>query len=443
MRHKRSSIAIALAAGLALSSATFVARQGTPQSVKDEVELQRAIETETVRGDLNGAIEQYKKVSQSKDHTIAVKALLRMADLYQRVGNTEAQKTYERIVRDFPDQAEAASLARNKLIFEITVPLGPDPFNISVSPDGQKMAYVAWANPSERFGVSVPDDRLSSSRAGVWVRSLDSADDRILPGTEGTKWESSPPFWSPDSRFIAFVICGPARGRNPDCEGSDGIRLRKVALAGGPVQQIAVFPRDVGAMRRGTWNRDGVILIAPTDWIRKLSASGGPVSDATSLDRALQETVHSSPWFLPDNQHFLFRVLSDKPENAGVFVGSLASSSRTRLLDVSSRASYSQGFLLFVRPTKPGVSTLFAQPFNADRLQLTGEAVAVADDVLYDPNLGIAGFDVNAIGTLIYRTSSPEALAAWRTRTPPPYAYVGNASSPVKVIRNWTLLLKR
>jgi hypothetical protein len=410
--------------------------------VKDEVALQAAIETETVRGDLKGAIEQYNKVAQSKDRTIAVKALLRMADLYQRMGNMDAQKTYERIAREFSDQTEAASLARGRLAFEISVPLGPDPFNISVSPDGQKMAYVAWANPSEPAISFLP---ISASRAGVWVRSLDSADDRMLPGTEGAKWETAPPFWSPDSRFVAFTICGPAR-RNPDCEGSDGIRVRKVALAGGPTQLLAAFPSIVNgdAMRRGTWNRNGVILIG-RDGIQKLSASGGPVSDAITVDRALQETFHSSPWFLPDNQHFLFRILSNKPENAGVFVGSLDSSNRTRLLDVSSRASYSQGFLLFVRQTKPGVATLFAQPFNADRLQLTGEAVPVVDDVLYDPELGIAGFDVNALGTLIYRSSTPEALAAWRTRNGIGVStYVpGNSSSPVKVFRNWTLLLKR
>ena len=79
------------------------------QQNRGEVMLRAAVETETVKGDLRGAIEQYKKVIEAGDRTVAVKALLHMAECYQKLGDAEAQKVYERVVREYPDQKVAFS----------------------------------------------------------------------------------------------------------------------------------------------------------------------------------------------------------------------------------------------------------------------------------------------------------------------------------------------
>jgi len=47
-----------------------------------EVALRAAIETETVKGDLKGAIEQYRQIARSGDRGLAAKALICMADCY-------------------------------------------------------------------------------------------------------------------------------------------------------------------------------------------------------------------------------------------------------------------------------------------------------------------------------------------------------------------------
>ena len=54
-----------------------------------------------------------------------------------------------------------------------------------LSPDGRRLAYVA------------PD---ASGRTMLWVRTLDSLAGQPLAGTD----DANAPFWSPDSRFIAF-----------------------------------------------------------------------------------------------------------------------------------------------------------------------------------------------------------------------------------------------
>ena len=95
MKRNTPLVAILMSAVLSvLIAAPFFAQQS--QSVKDEVALRAAMERETVRGDLKGAIEQYKKLAQSKDRALAARALVRMAESYQKLGDGEAQKVYQR-----------------------------------------------------------------------------------------------------------------------------------------------------------------------------------------------------------------------------------------------------------------------------------------------------------------------------------------------------------
>src|SRR5258706_9736064 len=82
---------------------------------RTDLQLQAAINKETVEGDLKGAIEQYKKIAQGSDRAVAAKALVRMGECYEKLGDAEARKAYERVVRDFGDQKEAAEAARAKL----------------------------------------------------------------------------------------------------------------------------------------------------------------------------------------------------------------------------------------------------------------------------------------------------------------------------------------
>src|SRR5207253_1609186 len=102
-----------------------------------------------------------------------------------------------------------------------------------------------------------------------------------------------------------------------------------------------------------------------------ISSSGGGESEITHLDASLAEIFHDSPFFLPDGNHFLYIAWSNaKPENCAIWVGSLDSTSRTRLMTTQSNAVYAPpGYLIFMRQ-----GTLTARPFNADSLQFTGDA---------------------------------------------------------------------
>src|SRR6266542_676142 len=98
-----------LVANLILSAAIVATAQKTPESM-----LGAAMHQEEVQGDLKGAIAAYQKVVAAKgvSRKTAAEALVRMGQCYEKLGDTESRKAYERVVREFADQKEAVAMAR-------------------------------------------------------------------------------------------------------------------------------------------------------------------------------------------------------------------------------------------------------------------------------------------------------------------------------------------
>jgi eukaryotic-like serine/threonine-protein kinase len=136
----------------------------------------------------------------------------------------------------------------------------------------------------------------------------------------------------------------------------------------------------------------------------------------TVLSKAEQETGHLWPYFLPDGRHFLYLAWSIQPSNRAIYVGSLDTMERKRLLAVESMAAYAQpGHLLFHRG-----GTLFAQGFDPSNLELKGEPVSIADQISVGAGVGgRTGFSVSQNGVLVYRAGGPAANRrfAWFDRT--------------------------
>jgi eukaryotic-like serine/threonine-protein kinase len=248
----------------------------------------------------------------------------------------------------------------------------------AISPDGRHLAFVA----------------VDSSRGSqLYLRALDSPIAQALEGTEG----ASQPFWSPDSRFLGYFAQG---------------KLKKIPVGGGPPQTLC----DVGG-QGGSWSRNGVILFSPLYGLYRVSEDGSPVTSVeTSVNGASPESwlEKARLWthFLPDGHHFLFGVLSPRPEIRGVYVGSLDSKGTRCLLDVVSNVVYAPpGYLLFLRHW-----TLVAQPFDAQRLQLTGEPFQIADQVTFSIHGGLGAFSVSNTGVLDYIRGGNMRQLVWFDR---------------------------
>ncbi|MBI4909192.1 MAG: PD40 domain-containing protein [Acidobacteria bacterium] len=144
-----------------------------------EVLLQRGVQKETVDGDLKGAIELYKRAARQAggNRGTAAKAMLKLAECYEKQGNQEARKTYEQIVRDYGDQAEA-SIAQSRLggrpgarqvqarkLFD-----GPYMGNMGTpSPDGRYLAFIHWVTGNAAlFDTMTRETKLVTTEAS-WL----------------------------------------------------------------------------------------------------------------------------------------------------------------------------------------------------------------------------------------------------------------------------------
>ena len=236
-----------------------------------------------------------------------------------------------------------------------------------ISPDGRTIAFVGTA--------------AARNRTSIWIRSLDSFDVRELEGTEGVLR----PFWSPDSRYLGFFV-----GRQ---------QLKKVAIAGGPPQLVAMTPGGAD----GSWSSQGVILFdgGPADPIWRVPAGGGNVTVAMKPDAARKETGVAWPYFLPDGRHYFYAV-NDANGPVGLRVGALDEDGSTALGDVQSRFEYAAGYLVYVSQ-----STLVARPFSPKTRAFTGDPFPVTDKIQVQ-SLGLVDFSLSQAGDLAYITQAAE-----------------------------------
>ena len=231
----------------------------------------------------------------------------------------------------------------------------------ALSPDGKWIV----------FGV-----RTNDNKNPLWLRPLASTTAQMLAGTEGASY----PFWSPDSRYVAFFAGG---------------KLKKIDISGGPALAIADSPFGAG----GSWSPEGIILFAPgnNSPLLKVAASGGTPSAVTSLE-ATRSRGHRFPWFLPDGRHFLFEDFLGA--DAVLRTGSLDSPETVVVGHADSNTVYSRGHLLFLRE-----NTLMAQPFDEKSRTVQGEAAPVAEKVSTTFSASPVGvFAVSASGLLAYQT---------------------------------------
>ncbi|MEP7028985.1 MAG: protein kinase, partial [Candidatus Eisenbacteria bacterium] len=229
-----------------------------------------------------------------------------------------------------------------------------------ISPDGRTLAYNAT-------------DSTGTSR--VWIRPMSALEAQALPGTEGARR----PFWSPDSKFLAFIAGG---------------KLKKIAANGGPPTVICDAPTGAD----GSWGRKNFILFDGTavDPIMKVSAGGGVATAAVVPDTVGGAQQVGWPEFLPDGRHFLYLAIAGQ---SVLRVGDLDSKLKQDLGACESQVEFvPPGYLLFSRG-----GSLVVQRFDAAGLKLKGEPIPVAEQVGAS-SVGGSDFRASENGVLVYST---------------------------------------
>ena len=241
----------------------------------------------------------------------------------------------------------------------------------ALSPDGRYLAFVATSH---------------ESGSQLWVRPLDTPVARALPDTAG----AAGPFWSPDSRHIAFFTKG---------------TLKRIGLSSDRSTVIGEVP--TGTLGSGAWNADGVILVgSPDTGLYQLNPAGGKPVPLTQVDRA-KDRGHTSPQFLADGRRFLFLLRTNEADRSGVYLSSLDHPDEHRfVLKTSFKAEFAEpGSLVFLRDR-----TLWAQPFDLGSGTLSGEARLLAERVAFNEASGRASFSTSHSGVLAYHAAGTTRL---------------------------------
>jgi len=238
-----------------------------------------------------------------------------------------------------------------------------------------------WVPPNNEL-VFAEDGRsfiFVGSRDGstrrLYRHDLATGSTAPIDGTEG----GITPFLSPDGQWLGFN--GPTH-------------LMKVPIGGGRPTALAPVSFPQGA----SWGDDGTIVYGdrPESGLRRVPSSGGASAQLTTILDEERGNDHRYPQVLPGSRAVLFAV-GTGPENWSHIVAlDLRTGVRRTIVEGSFAFRYvPTGYLAY---THEGL--LYAMPFDAGRLEVTGPPVQIAGNI--DDFDGAPRFGFSAVGDLVF-----------------------------------------
>jgi Tol biopolymer transport system component len=321
-----------------------------------------------------------------------------MGQCYEKMGNAEARKAYERVIAQFSDQSEAVAEARRHLATGTTR-----------AADGPVVRSLLSSRDDRAYGMAVSLDGPSIAfvnRLRIWMRNFATGTESVVVSPASSEHTLINPLISPNGRDVAYGDRSPA-GYQIDVIRTDGTGRRTVASS----------KRGEGNVRHLGWSPDSGQLLVWSE-VGGGTAQGGQmgelllVSIASGSSRVILPRAHvgiTAARFSPDGRQVVFQRFDhgQDPTMNGIFLLTLAGGVVT---PVAQEASDWNVFNPIWAPD--GRRILFSKargtngPLDLDlyALQVTdgktgGEATLVKKNV--PPILG-----VTRDGEYLYRTAS-------------------------------------
>jgi Tol biopolymer transport system component len=210
---------------------------------------QQALHEEEATGNLKAAIALYERVLSAKpDRALSAQTLIHMADCYQKLGDAQARKIYEQVLRDYLDQPQAAAMARGRLG-------GTE----KVWPQNQASIRRLWTLPGQIAGTVSHDGRYlpwvdwsrEKGKGDLFLHDLISGTDRRLTNdvkTYGNEFANASTFSRDDKQLAYSWFIG------------NRYELRLMTLsssAGIPASRLLFSNEEISAIRPLDWSTDG------------------------------------------------------------------------------------------------------------------------------------------------------------------------------------------
>ncbi len=259
-------------------------------------------------------------------------------------------------------------LRRTSIALGSDVPLSfpPAPMtpSLALSPDGAWLVFVGANSGGEK--------------PLLYLRRFDQLKAAAIPGTEG----AADPFFSPDSAWIAFFAGG---------------KLKKISVQGGAGITLCNAVVGIG----GTWSEDGTIFYAPnrTSGLMRISSAGGTPAPFTTIPANGPENAHRWPQALPGGKAILYTAGTALNFDEANIVVRVVATGETKIVQHGGFAGHylPSGHLVLLHD-----DTLFAAPFDLNRLETTAQPVPVIEGVTTQPSSGASQIAFSNDGTVVY-----------------------------------------
>jgi len=398
-----------------LTAAVLAAPMGAQRGSDPSVLLEAARQKAAIDGDLPGAIDGYRQVIErhGADHAAVATAWLRLADLYETLGDaTESMKALEQVL-GLDDQTEAVAAARARLGTAQpaadrpgrTVIVNSRTLNVeypAVSADGRYLAFTDYVNADANMVVrdlTTGIDRQVTSEARVRT-----------PGVPGL--EVLEKAFSRDGRWLAYSF--------------NFWELHLVDLTASARAEPRVLLKDeaIGYVRPYDWSGDGKRIAVQVstkqnaDAIGYVTVNDGQFHAVRTLDWRGSSRVSISP----DGAYLAYDRRPDDNSEPDVYVVSADGSSEAPVSRTDGRDAVvgwsADGRYLLFTSDRDGANSLFAQPVRNGRPN--GRAALLRKDVAMRPaGITMSGdvyFEVDPSTDGIYMASAD--LTAGRLEGP-------------------------
>lgn len=236
--------------GMAIVMLSGLALAAPQRNGQADILFERAVQKETAEGDLKAALELYRQAvaKAGANRSVAAKALIRIGQCHEKLGEADARKAYERVVREFGDQKEATT-ARARLAV-----LGKAPSS-SGAMSAQLLARQTGVRIGQGSRIALGQLTLPffGADGNLHIRDLQSGDSRRLTDRNGSTsesygWAAVP---SRDGSRIAYswVV---STSRN---------ELRLASISNGNVRTVPLKIEPAGWANVWDWAPDGKHLL--------------------------------------------------------------------------------------------------------------------------------------------------------------------------------------
>lgn len=299
-------MAALLAAFLVSAFAAASIQSGSSQQSAEELYQAALLKTEA-EGDLNGAIKLFQSiiVKFPDKRDVAALAQLQIGICLEKLGTKEAEKAYQKVIANYPEQTEAVNAARQKLAFLSKV--------LAVGESGDKdykISRISTDPEKTNIAIISPDGRklaFAGMDGEIWVRDLATAKDTRLTQTPAFEYWC---FWSPDGEKIAYL------------DALNGLHI--VSVNGG--EPLTLIKPDSDFIKSGkfawpvgwTPDRKMIVCYVSQRGLCAIPFDGGAWRDLFRFSSPDQEKEFAFFALSPDNTRIAY--VSQKSGNRDIFI---------------------------------------------------------------------------------------------------------------------------